>query len=110
MADCGNVIGMHQEELLQEVARVMARPAKPDTEAGKQARHAAKELLRTYGRAGTTAFRAVQQGYRGGSGSGPEGAAALGYPAGGVDAYGYPAQGGAYSGGAMQGGKQLHAA
>jgi hypothetical protein len=52
---------MHQEELLQEVARVMARPAKPETEAGKAARHAAKELLRRYGRAGTTAFRAAHQ-------------------------------------------------
>uniref|UniRef100_A0A7S3QRX5 VHS domain-containing protein n=1 Tax=Dunaliella tertiolecta TaxID=3047 RepID=A0A7S3QRX5_DUNTE len=55
--DCSNVLGAHTEELLQEVARVMARPAKPETEAGKRARHAAKDLLRSFGRAGTTAFR-----------------------------------------------------
>lgn len=34
MVDCSNVLGMFTEELLQEVARVMAKPAKPDTQAG----------------------------------------------------------------------------
>ena len=37
----------------------MAKPAKPETDAGKCARRSAKELLRKYGQAGTTAFRAV---------------------------------------------------
>lgn len=44
LPDCSNVLGMHQDELLQEVARVMSRPAKPETEAGKSARNAAKEV------------------------------------------------------------------
>lgn len=50
---------MYQQELLVEVARVMTKPAKAETEAGKVARQAAKELLRKYGQEGTTAFRAV---------------------------------------------------
>lgn len=61
MRDCSADLGMHQEDLLQEVARVMARPAKPDSEAGKRSKAAAKELLRTYGRAAASAFRAVQR-------------------------------------------------
>ena len=35
MNDCSHVLGGHTEELLQEVARVMARPAKAETEAGE---------------------------------------------------------------------------
>ncbi|GLC49356.1 hypothetical protein PLESTB_000210800 [Pleodorina starrii] len=59
MRDCSAALAPHQEELLQEVARVMTRPAKQDSGAGKTTRQAAKELLRSYGRAGTSAFRAV---------------------------------------------------
>ncbi len=62
MHECASLIdGPHQEELLKEVARVMQRPSKPETDGGKRARLAAKELLRAYGRAGTTAFRAAQR-------------------------------------------------
>ncbi len=53
-------MGAHQGEILQDVARVMNAPAKPETDAGKRARQAAKELLRRYGQEGTTAFRAVR--------------------------------------------------
>ncbi|KXZ47369.1 hypothetical protein GPECTOR_36g90 [Gonium pectorale] len=66
MRDCSAAIGLHQEELLQEVARTMARPARPESEAGKNTRAAAKELLRSYGRAAADAFRAV---HRAGGGS-----------------------------------------
>ncbi|PNH03229.1 hypothetical protein TSOC_010737 [Tetrabaena socialis] len=59
LRDC-SALG-YQEELLQEVARTMARPAKPDSDAGKVTRQAAKELLRGHGRAGTSAFRAVNR-------------------------------------------------
>ena len=59
LTDCSRSIGLYQNELLQEVARVMAKPAKPETDAGRCARRSAKELLRKYGQAGTTAFRAV---------------------------------------------------
>lgn len=59
LTDCAGAIGLFQPELLQDVARVMAKPAKPETDAGKRARQSAKELLRKYGQAGTTAFRAV---------------------------------------------------
>ncbi len=34
MRDCSAAIGLHTEELLQDVARVMARPARPESEAG----------------------------------------------------------------------------
>ncbi|KAG2497188.1 hypothetical protein HYH03_004777 [Edaphochlamys debaryana] len=61
MRDCAGAVGAHTEELLQEVARTMQRPARPDTEQGRLTRQAAKELLRSYGRAGTTAFRAVNR-------------------------------------------------
>lgn len=59
LSDCSGVLGAYQQELLQEIARVMTRPAKPETDAGKRARQAAKELLRKYGQEGTSAFRAV---------------------------------------------------
>ncbi|GFR52704.1 hypothetical protein Agub_g15333 [Astrephomene gubernaculifera] len=67
MRDCSGAIGLHQEELLREVAAVMTRPARIDTEAGRTTRKAAKELLRSYGRAGTSAFRAA---HRTGAGGG----------------------------------------
>mmetsp|Transcript_32751 Transcript_32751/g.72344 ORF Transcript_32751/g.72344 Transcript_32751/m.72344 type:complete len:639 (-) Transcript_32751:491-2407(-) len=97
MQECHTVLGGYQEEFLQEVARVMARPAKPDTDAGKRARQAAKELLRKYGRAGTDAFRQINQeglprapaGYYPPPGQYPV------YPAPGGTAYGYPPPGGA---------------
>lgn len=89
MADCANVLGLHQEELLQEVARVMARPARPDTDAGKAARNAAKELLRRCGRAGNMAFRAAHQDMYGRPMAAPH-APATGYPAGAMP-YGYSA-------------------
>ncbi|GIL75610.1 hypothetical protein Vretimale_15135 [Volvox reticuliferus] len=61
MRDCAGALGSHQEELLQEVARVMARPARQDSSAGRTTRQAAKELLRSYGRRGSIAFRAVNR-------------------------------------------------
>ncbi|EFJ50225.1 hypothetical protein VOLCADRAFT_104049 [Volvox carteri f. nagariensis] len=59
MRDCSPALDAYREELLEEVARVMARPARQDTIAAKDTRQAAKELLRSYGRAGTSAFRAA---------------------------------------------------
>ena len=35
LTDCSGAIGLFQPDLLQEVARVMAKPAKPETDAGK---------------------------------------------------------------------------
>ncbi|GLI61839.1 hypothetical protein VaNZ11_004346 [Volvox africanus] len=61
MRDCAGALGSHQEELLQEVARVMARPARQDSSAGRTTRQAAKELLRSYGRRGSIAFRAINR-------------------------------------------------
>lgn len=80
MRDCSGDLGLHQEELLQEVARVMARPAKPDSEAGKRSKAAAKELLRTYGRAAASAFRAVQREGRPQTGPAAISAATAGLP------------------------------
>lgn len=59
LAECHDVIGMQQEELLQEVARVMAKPARGDEVAVHRAKTAARELLRRFGRAGQDAFRAA---------------------------------------------------
>ncbi len=91
MAECSNVLGLHQEELLQEVAKVMAKPSKPETDAGKAARNAAKELLRKCGRAGNNAFRNAQRDMYGAPlqamHAAPHGAA-TGYPAGTMP-YGY---------------------
>ncbi|KAG1668461.1 hypothetical protein FOA52_005234 [Chlamydomonas sp. UWO 241] len=71
----------YRPEILQEVARVMAKPAKPDTEAGKRARSTAKDLLRKYGQEGNDAFRATnagrpQMGHGAGMTQGPHGSMA----------------------------------
>ena len=87
------MLSAHQEELLQEVARVMARPAKPETDAAKVAKGAAKDVLRQFGRAGTDAFMAAHREGRpravsGGAGAGRVQAPVAGYP---YAAYGYDA-------------------
>jgi len=80
---------------------VMAKPAKPETDAGKRARRSAKELLRKYGQAGTTAFRAVHNEPQAGGGAvAVQGGAygltghvpmSSGYPPQGYPPQGYPA-------------------
>ncbi|PNW74097.1 hypothetical protein CHLRE_13g585100v5 [Chlamydomonas reinhardtii] len=61
LRDCSAGIGLHTEDVLQEVARAMARPAKADSDAGRITRQAAKELLRSFGRAGAGAVRAANR-------------------------------------------------
>jgi hypothetical protein len=68
LSRCNNVLGMHEDELLREVGKVMARPARPETDLGKKCRTTAKEVLRQFGRAGTTAWRAAHREVYGGQG------------------------------------------
>ena len=86
LENCRDTIGFLQPDLLQEVARVMYEPSKPETEEGKKVRFTAKELLKKYGQAGTNAFRAVHANNQTASGMfmggfGPADAALYGAPA-----------------------------
>lgn len=63
LSECSGVLGPHQDELLQEVARVLTKPTR-NHPAAARAKQAAKDVLRTYGRSGAEAFRsAAQQDY-----------------------------------------------
>lgn len=59
LMECGGVLGPYQQELLQEVARVAARPTGKDGMSGKLAKEAAKDLLRMHGQLGQEAFQNV---------------------------------------------------
>ncbi|GFR51722.1 hypothetical protein Agub_g14170, partial [Astrephomene gubernaculifera] len=61
MRDCSASLEPHQEELLLEVARTMARPARANTPEGKRTRQACIALLQSFGEAGTHAYLAISR-------------------------------------------------
>ena len=58
LREAGAAVGMYQAQLLQEVARVAARPSYNSPQAAR-AKQAAMEMLRDYGPLGQEAFRAI---------------------------------------------------
>ena len=61
LADLGaNELKDQETDLLKDVGRVLAHPVSADSEQGRAAFHAAKDLLKRYGRRGTHAFRAAR--------------------------------------------------
>ena len=76
LMECSPAMTIHQDELLQEVSRIMAQPSR-NNPASARAKQASMELLRHFGRAGQDALRAARQNQYG-LGGGPP------YPFGGV--------------------------
>jgi hypothetical protein len=65
LSDCAAAMAIHQDQLLQEVSKILAKPARNSAPAAR-ARQAAMELLRHYGAQGGNAYRAarMQVGWR----------------------------------------------
>ncbi len=58
LAECNAAVGAHQDEVLAEVARIVAKPSRRDSTASLRAKGAARDLLRSYGRSGKACWHA----------------------------------------------------